>query len=216
MFYKTLTKMTEKMILRKFLALTMIFIMSSISPLWSTSVEMTQTQWLKKIETYMNSARTWEANFEQLNPNGSLYEGKFYLQRPGRMRLVYTYPKDQLMLADGKWLIVHDPSNDELTTLALKETPADFFLKDKIDFSEGVTVQDFDIDEGLIRVTIVRTDEPDAGNLTLTFLQSPLRLIQWTTVDANYLKTVINLKNLRVGKTYEANFFTFNRPELLK
>lgn len=201
---------------KKFLTFMLGLIILFTPSLWSSSDGITQAQWLKRIETYMNKARTWEANFEQLNPNGSLYEGKFYLQRPGRMRLIYTYPKDQTMLADGKWLIIHDPANDELTTLALKETPADFFLRDKINFSEGVTVQDFDIDQGLIQVTIVRADEPDAGSLTLTFLQSPLRLIQWVTIDANYLKTVINLKDLREGKSYDPSFFTFDRPELLK
>ncbi len=185
-------------------------------PALSNTDKVDQSQWLRKIENYMNASKAWEAQFEQLNPNGSLYEGKLYLQRPGRLRLVYTYPKDQIMLADGTWLIIHDPENDELTTLALKETPAFFFLKESIDFSKEVIVQDFEIEDGLVRVTIARSDEPDAGSLTLTFIQNPLKLVQWITLDANQLKTVINLKNIQTKKSYDPSLFVFNRPDLLR
>ena len=72
---------------------------------WSAS---NPSEWLAQIEYYMNASKTWEATFEQLNPNGSLYQGKFFLQRPGKMCLIYTYPKTQTMIADGSWLIIQD------------------------------------------------------------------------------------------------------------
>jgi outer membrane lipoprotein-sorting protein len=130
------------------------------------------------------------------------------------MRLLYTYPKTQTLISDGTWLIIHDQANDELTTLALKETPAEFFLRGKISFEEGVTITDFSDKDGLIKISLTRTKEPEAGNLTLTFNQDPLQLIQWITIDANQLKTVVNLKNLRKDIEVDPKLFIFTSPHL--
>lgn len=176
---------------------------------------LSPTEWLAQIEQYMNASKTWEATFEQLNPNGSLYQGQFFLQRPGKMRLIYTYPKTQTLIADGSWLIIQDQENDELTTLALKDTPAEFFLRESIGFSEGVTVTDFSAEEGRIKITLIRTREPEGGSLTLTFTQKPLQLIQWITIDANQLKTVINLKDIQRGMIVDPKLFVFDHPDLL-
>ena len=179
---------------------------------WSAS---NPSEWLAQIEYYMNASKTWEATFEQLNPNGSLYQGKFFLQRPGKMCLIYTYPKTQTMIADGSWLIIQDKENDELTTLALKDTPAEFFLRESIRFSEGVTVTDFSAEDGRLKVTLVRAQEPETGSLTLTFTQAPLQLIQWITIDANQLKTVVNLKDIQRDVALDPKIFVFNHPDFL-
>jgi outer membrane lipoprotein-sorting protein len=198
--------------MRKKIALMFVLFKALLNPSWAA---FSQSEWLAKIEQYMNASKTWEASFEQLNPNGSLYEGTFFLERPGKMRLIYTYPKTQTLIADGTWLIIHDQSNDELTTLSLKDSPAEFFLRDSIQFSQGVTITDFSDQDERIKITLTRTDEPEAGSLTLTFTQNPVRLIQWLTIDANQLKTVVNLKNIRMGGKIDSKLFIFNHPELL-
>ena len=178
---------------------------------WAAS----QGEWLSQIERYMNASKTLEAVFEQMNPNGSLYRGKLFLQRPGKMRLIYTYPKKQNLIADGKWLIIQDQENEELTTLALKETPAEFFLRDTVSFSQDVTVQDFEEDARKIKVSVVRTSDPEAGSLILSFAKTPFQLIQWIIIDANGLKTIVNLQEIKRGVTLDPRLFVFEHPDLL-
>ncbi len=162
---------------------------------------------LSKIEAYLNTHKTLEADFQQLNHNGDLYTGKFYLSRPGKMRFSYTNPKTQQMISNGTWLVHHDTSTDEKTFLALNETPAEFILRDPITFRDGVKVASIEETGKVLKVTLRKSDEPELGTLTLTFNKDPLSLIQWIVVDAQRLKTVVNLENLKTNVVLDQTLF---------
>lgn len=171
------------------------------------SAQGEQRELLKSIESYLNSHKTWVADFQQLNHNGDLFTGKFYLSRPGKMRFSYTNPKTQQMIADGMWLVHYDASTEEKTFLALNETPAEFILRDPITFKEGVDVTSIEEKGAVIKVTLRKSDEPEIGTLTLTFNKNPLRLIQWIVVDSQRLKTVVNLENLKTEVALDPTLF---------
>ena len=54
---------------------------------------------LNKISDYINGLTTLQADFEQINSDGSIDRGKLYIRRPGRMRLEYTAPNNTLVIA---------------------------------------------------------------------------------------------------------------------
>ena len=78
-----------------------------------------------------------------------------------------------------------------------------------------MTVTDFSAEDGRLKVTLVRAQEPETGSLTLTFTQAPLQLIQWITIDANQLKTVVNLKDIQRDVALDPKIFVFNHPDFL-
>ena len=177
---------------------------------------LTDTFWLKKIEDYLNTSKNWKAHFEQFNPDGSYLLGTFFISRPGKLRLMYTYPsKDQTLMADGRWLIIYSAATEELTTLPLNETPAYFLLQDPISFSQEITVKGLDAEEGTLKLTLIRTQDPEAGHLQLIFQKDPLRLIRWTTTDAQRMKTTVKIKDMQPVPRLDPKLFVFERPDLL-
>ncbi len=164
---------------------------------------------LKMLEDYLNKARTLTADFEQIDNNGKLSHGKFYLSRPGKLRLQYTNPNPLLIVTDGEFLIHHDPSTKEITTMAISETPAEFILRHTIDFEKDIKVIKFQEEQNFYKVTLAKTATAEAGTLMLKFSKAPLQLIQWIVIDSQGLDTTVNLMNLKTNTTLNQNLFVF-------
>ena len=47
---------------------------------------------IKKIENYLNGIKTMEARFVQTASNGNTAEGKFYIEKPNKIRMTYDAP----------------------------------------------------------------------------------------------------------------------------
>ena len=63
---------------------------------------------LNEISEYLNSLINAEGAFTQVNADGTLSKGRFYLKRPGRMRFEYEPPNDALVVAGQGTLAVFD------------------------------------------------------------------------------------------------------------
>lgn len=166
-------------------------------------------QTLKTLETYLNNARTLTADFEQIDNNGKLSHGKFYLSRPGKLRLQYIDPTPLKIIADGQFLIHHDPSTKEITTMAISETPAEFILRQHIRFDEGVKVIQFEEEGNTYKVKLAKNKAAETGTLTLKFSKNPLKLVQWIVIDSQGLDTTVNLTNLKTNILVDPTLFVF-------
>ena len=67
----------------------------------SASLTASELNWLKSIEIYLNSIKTFRSLFYQVSSEGELAEGIFYLRRPGRLRINYFPPTPILIVGDG-------------------------------------------------------------------------------------------------------------------
>ena len=61
--------------------------------------------------------------FVQFGPNGEQTGGKFYLQRPGKIRFDYTKPSPILVKADGKTVGIHNRKLKTWDFYPLSKTP---------------------------------------------------------------------------------------------
>lgn len=80
-----------------------------------------------KLDKFLNGLDTMEANFIQTlyNPRGELVEesrGTMSLSRPGRFRLQYKNPYEQLYVADGKRIWMYDKDLEQVTVKAQADT----------------------------------------------------------------------------------------------
>jgi outer membrane lipoprotein-sorting protein len=57
---------------------------------------------VERVNLYLMSVRTMVGDFVQVGPDGSRTEGKFYLQKPGRVRFEYNPPTPIELVADGQ------------------------------------------------------------------------------------------------------------------
>ena len=165
---------------------------------------------LGRIEAFLNAVHTLKAHFLQIAPDGSTAEGTAWMQRPGRMRFQYDPPAPLLLIAGHGVFVYYDRELRQVTNIPLGQTPLGILLGEHVAFSGDVTVTGFERQPGQIQVSLVRTDSPGDGSLTLVFSDSPLALRQWSVVDAQRQETRVTLYNIELGGTFDQDLFVFD------
>lgn len=160
-----------------------------------------------RVETYLNALTSLKAHFLQVAPDGGLSEGTAWLERPGRMRFQYDPPSPFLLLASSGVLTFHDSSLHQDSNIPLSRTPLGILLADHVSLSGAVTVTSIERQPGQLQLTVVRTESPGDGSLTLIFADQPLALRQWTVLDAQRRQTHVTLYNVQTGGTYDQHLF---------
>lgn len=156
---------------------------------------------LTRIEAYLNSLTTMESRFLQFSEQG-VAEGRIFLDRPQHLRIEYSPPIPVLMVASDIILMFHDTDLQQTTFLPVSETPAGFLLDDEIKLGGDLTVTEFERGASTFRVTVVETDSPASGSVSLTFEDKPLRLAKWRVIDAQGAHVEVALMEPRFGVTF--------------
>jgi len=166
---------------------------------------------LMRVQKHLNSARTIRSRFLQISSNGEYTEGEFFLQRPGKMRLVYDPPNPLMVVADGKYISYVDRELDQATTLLISMTRAQILLRETIAlFGEDVIVTGFRRSPGIIRVNVVNAQEPTEGRIDLVFSDKPLELRKWLVTDAQGITTTVSLLGPLFNTELDPKLFRYN------
>ncbi len=165
-----------------------------------------------RAEAYLNGIGTLKSDFLQVGPDGGVAKGTFALARPGRMRIDYTEPVPNFIVADGKFVYFWDAELKEQSNAPIGSTLADFLLRSEIRLSGDVTVTDVQSGGGVLEVTLMQTGEPSLGRLTLVFEDRPFRLRKWRVLDAQGLTTEVALLNPQAGVELDPDQFFFRDP----
>ena len=167
---------------------------------------------IARAEAYLNSIQTMKARFIQVGPQGGLSEGNFYLRRPGRLRFEYDPPIPVLVVADGTWVVFYDSEINQVTRLPLGSTPLAVLLREEIRLRGSVTVTEVERATGTLRITVIDTEAPDQGTITLVFSDRPLALRQWLVRDPQGLETSIAMSQIQFNLILEPSLFAFFEP----
>jgi outer membrane lipoprotein-sorting protein len=171
---------------------------------------------IARIEAYLNGLKTLKAHFMQVAQNGGISEGTAWLERPGRMRFQYDPPAPFLLIAAHGVLTFHDSALQQTTNIGLSRTPLGILLAEKVDLSGPVSVTAIQRLPGQIQLTVVRSESPGDGSLTLTFADQPLTLRQWTVVDPQRRETHVTLYNAQLGGSFDPQLFEQISPPSAK
>jgi outer membrane lipoprotein-sorting protein len=169
---------------------------------------------LARIQTYLNSIHTLKARFQQLAPDGQMTQGTAWLSRPGRMRFQYDPPTPLLLVAGHGFVVFHDGQLGQTSNIPIDQTPLGILLRDNLSLNGDVKVIEFDRLPGMLSIKVVRTASPGDGSLTLTFVDQPLMLRQWTVIDAQRRETRVFLSDVQTGGTFEAHLFEYVDPKV--
>lgn len=171
------------------------------------------TKHIKAVEAYLTSITSIVADFSQVAPDGGISTGKFFLQRPGKMRWQYNPPTPILLVSNGKTLTYFDAELDQVNYIPLDETLAGFLAQKTIKLQSDATVLvDFKRSGGIVRASIVQKEQPEQGTLTLELTENPLQLKQMKIVDAAGGETSIQLQNAAFGSVINDKLFVFIDP----
>src|SRR5690606_19577957 len=87
----------------------------------------------QKIANHFSSVKTMMGEFVQFGPRGEQNGGKFYIERPGKLRFNYEDPSPMRVIADGKNVVIGNMKLKTWDLYPLSKTPLSLLLSDKID-----------------------------------------------------------------------------------
>ena len=164
---------------------------------------------LNKISDYINGLTSLQADFEQVNSDGSIDRGKLYIRRPGRMRLEYTAPNNALVIAGaGSVAIFDDKSKNGPTLFPLKKTPLNLLLKKNVDLSKNEMITEHTANNENTFIVAKDPKRKSQGSIKMMFSNSPVSLQGWTITNQSNQKTKIILDKL--DKKTKIPLYLFN------
>ncbi|MFT5489558.1 MAG: outer membrane lipoprotein-sorting protein [Alphaproteobacteria bacterium] len=160
----------------------------------------------QKVADHFASVKSMTGEFIQFGPNGEQTGGKFFIERPGKLRFNYEAPSPIRVISDGKAVVIGNRKLRTWDLYPLSKTPLKLLLSDRIDLSAD-TVKSVTEDPDL--TTIVLGNKSIFGDSTISMMFDPktFELRQWTIRDAQGKDTSVMVFNVKTGVTFAKNVF---------
>lgn len=143
-------------------------------------------------------------NFTQISPKGQRSTGKFYIDRPNKMRFDY-HDSSLEIVCDGKSIAVHNKNLNSWDLYRLDQTPLKFVLADHLSFSLNAITHLKKIDNDY--VLGIKSKDMGIGNLQLSFQGDNHQLKGWIIVDQQNLRTKIYLNQQKQNIIFDKDMF---------
>lgn len=161
---------------------------------------------------YLQGLKSAQARFSQTDPRGTVTNGTFSLQRPGKARFAYDAPADLTVVADGTNVNVYDGKLKTFDKYPLKQTPLALLLGDAVKFDKTVAVTSVTREKTGFTITLRDAAKQAEGRLSLSFSTGPVALTGWQVVDAQGQRTSVRLSGLKMGGALDAGLFVLKDP----
>ena len=170
---------------------------------------------LNQISRYLNSIQLAQSDFTQVNDDGTLATGTFYIRRPGRMRFEYNPPEKLLVMAGGGSVGIFDGKSNlsSAERYPLSQTPLKIILERNVNLARRNMVVGHGYDGTATTVTAQDPEHPEYGNIQLKFTENPVELRQWVVTDGQGAKTTVILGQLKPVSNLPAALFSIEREE---
>jgi outer membrane lipoprotein-sorting protein len=167
---------------------------------------------LAQAQSYLQGLTSAQGNFVETT-GAQRREGRFWLQRPGKMRFEYTNPAGLLVVSDGSNVKRYDPRLNVFRQVPLGATPLSTFLARNVRFDQGVQISRVTrMDSGAFAITARDARRPNEGSVILSFAGNPIRLHEWTITDAQGTRTRTQLTSLQPASGLAASLFQLSDP----
>ncbi len=160
------------------------------------------------LSDYLNKLTTAEADFTQINSDGSISTGKIFIKRPGRVRFEYAPPDRSLVIAGGQQVAIFDAkSNQPPEQYPLKRTPLNLILARNVDLAKAKMVVGHRQVGDTTRVIAQDPEKPEYGTIELVFSNKPVALREWIITDDMGGQTRVVLGDFQTGMSLSAFLF---------
>ena len=163
----------------------------------------------QNIADHFSSVKSMAGEFVQFGPRGEQTGGKFFIERPGKIRFNYESPSNFRVVADGKSVVIENPKLKTSELYSLSQTPLKLLLDERIDLS-GKKVKSIKEEADLTTITLA--DKSVFGNATITMMFDPKSydLRQWTVTDTQGKDTTVMIYNVQNGVSLDPGIFKIN------
>jgi len=153
---------------------------------------------LPVLSKYLNGLTTVQAQFTQINPDGTLSTGKILIKRPGKIRFEYDPPNNALVMASAGALAIFDPKgNPQPESYPLNKTPLGLLLDKNIDLQRTNMVVGHIYDGTATQVSVQDPEHPERGRMDLVFTGPTPELRQWVVHNENGEQTIVVLNDVQ-------------------
>ncbi len=192
------------------MALTVAAGLSLLSPVEASAQASAAAQ---KIADHFASVKTMAGEFVQFGPRGEQTGGKFFIDRPGKIRFNYEDPSPMRVIADGRSVVIGNRKLKTWDLYPLSKTPLNLLLGNKIDLSAKMVRS---VKEEADLTTIVLGDRNMFGDSTITMMFDPKTydLRQWTITDAQGKDTSVMIFNVKTGIPLDDKVFAIPYDEV--
>ncbi len=168
-----------------------------------------QAKAVQRINAYFNGITNLQGSFDQVDSTNKHTSGRFYVQRPGKIRFDYAPPSGLRIVADGAFLAIEDSDLKTVEKYPIKSTPFRLLLADAVDLGRDATIVGVESQEGTLAISLEDKGGDAAGTIKLTFDNGPeFQLKQWLITDAQGLTTQVTVNDIVSGRKVAADFFT--------
>lgn len=182
-----------------------------VRPGESVPYDGSQRALVDRVSNYLSSLQTLIGDFVQIGPDGGRSVGKFYIQKPGKVRFEFEPPSMTDVVADGSTVVVRDFRLATQDVYPLSQTPLRYLLADQIDLVRDTNLVAVSQDNTFISVTIEERQILIGTNrIVLMFTAKDMQLRQWTVTDPQGYETTVAVYNLDASRKPDPNLFTIN------
>jgi outer membrane lipoprotein-sorting protein len=198
---------------RGFTCLLAFTLATGLSVLSPTDASAQASAAAQKIADHFASVKTMMGEFVQFGPRGEQTGGKFYINRPGKIRFNYEDPSPMRVISDGRSVVIGNRKLKTWDIYPLSKTPLNLLLGEQIDLSTKMVRN---VKEEADLTTIVLGDRNMFGDSTITMMFDPKTydLRQWTITDAQGKDTSVMIFNVKTGVALDDKVFAIPYEEI--
>ena len=168
-----------------------------VRPGESVPYDGSQKALVDRVSIYLSTVQTMIGDFVQIGPDGGRTVGKFYIQKPGRVRFEYEPPSQIDVIADGSSVVVRNTKLATQDLYPLSQTPLRYLLADQIDLVRDTNLVAVSHDNTFVTVTIEeRQILVGTHRMVLMFSAKDMQLRQWTVTDPQGYDTTVAVYNV--------------------
>ena len=168
---------------------------------------------IEKLNAYFNEMINLEGTFLQTDANEKRKKGRFYLERPGKMRFDYALPSKQKIISDGKYLAIEDHDLNTTDRYPIESTPFRMLLTKNVDLLRDARIYSLDLGPDVVVITLEDKNSDTGGQIRMFFEWPQVKLKEWIISDPQGLNTRIQVADLELNKSVKPEVFKFT-PEI--
>jgi outer membrane lipoprotein-sorting protein len=181
-----------------------------------SGVPLSHEDAVETLNAYFNGFSSLQADFVQFASDGRRFEGKLYIQRPGKMRFDYRPPVTMEVIADGTSVAVRDTKLATQDLYAIGQTPLKFLVKERMDLAKDSVVTGTSVKGDILSVRIEdRSTLGGTSKITLNYDLAADQLRQWVVIDPQGYETSVSLYNLDTQRKPDPKNFVINYQRTL-
>ncbi len=164
--------------------------------------------WVQSINNYMNSVKSAFAPFSQVDASGKSASGRFYLQKPGKMRFEYDQKDFPLTVSDGTSIAIFDnKSNTGPQIYPQNMTPVSLISKSNVDLTRSKFVTKIAKQGNEALITMADPAHPNYGSITVRYSISNPTIKGWQAVDQSGNRTTVTLQSFNTDVAMNPSLF---------